>query len=144
MTVGPRRRAALLLAAATLAGCGAAPDETTRGEATPATVTPEKVGAERGTGIGLVRAGSTAQFADCADWRRGTVAQRRVTITSIRDQLTPQRSETAESALSDDAAYRTFDKTCSSGIADSLRLYKLYARAQAFASFAALARDANG
>ena len=133
MTAGPRCRAALVLAAAMLAGCGAGSDETTSG----------KVKTENVKGIGLVRAGSTAQFADCAGWRRGTVEQRRVTITSIRDQMTPQRSETAESALSDDAAYRTFDKTCSSGIAGSLRLYKLYARAQAFATFASLTRDAD-
>ena len=133
MTAGPRCRAALVLAAAMLAGCGAGSDETTSG----------KVKTENVKGIGLVRAGSTAQFADCADWRRGTVEQRRVTITSIRDQMTPQRSETAESALSDDAAYRTFDKTCSSGIAGSLRLYKLYARAQVFAPFASLTRDAD-
>ena len=133
MTAGPLRWAALVLAAAMLAGCGAGSDETTSG----------KVKTENVEGIGLVRAGSTAQFADCADWRTGTVAQRRVTIASIRDQMTPQRSETAESALSDDAAYRTFDKTCSSGIADSLRLYKLYARIQAFAPFAALTHDAD-
>lgn len=131
MTAGPRRRAALVIAAIVLAGCG-----TGSAEATNAKGTAEN-------GIGLVRAGSTAQFADCADWRRGTVGQRRVTIRSIRDQMTPQRSETAESALSDEAAYRTFDKTCSSGIADSLRLYKLYARAQAFAPFASLTRDAG-
>ena len=133
MTAGPLRWAALVLAAAMLAGCGGGSDETAS----------RKVKTENVKGIGLVRAGSTAQFADCADWRRGTVEQRRVTITSIRDQMTPQRSETAESALSDDAAYRTFDKTCSSGIADSLRLYKLYARAQVFAPFASLTRDTD-
>ena len=124
---------ALAIAAAMLVGCGAGSGEATRGQ----------VKVQNGTGVGLVRAGSTAQFADCADWRRGTVHQRRVTITSIRDQLTPQRSATAESALSDDAAYRIFDKTCSSGIANSLRLYKLYARAQAFAGLASQTRDAN-
>ncbi len=127
MSGGRRGRAALVLAAATLAGCGASSDETTG----------EKAGSSPANGVGLVRAGSTAQFADCADWRRGTVAQRRTTIKSIRGQLTPQRSKTARSALSDDAAYRIFDKTCSAGIADSLRLYKLYARAQAFAPLTA-------
>ncbi len=130
---GPRWGAALLLATTVLAGCGAGSVEK---------VGP-KVEAERDQGVGLVRAGSTAQLADCSDWRRGTVEQRRVTITSIRDQMTPQRSATAESGLSDDAAYRIFAKTCTSGIADTLRLYKIYARAQAFAAFAPETRDAD-
>lgn len=130
MTARHRGRTALALAAVTLAGCGAGAEKSTSGKAEP----------EAGSGVGIVRAGSTAQFADCNDWRRGTSQQRYVTIKSIRGQLTPQRSESARSALSDDAAYRIFDKTCSSGIADSLRLYKLYARAQGFAR---LADDAN-
>jgi hypothetical protein len=122
MASGRRGRAALVLATAALAGCGSSSGE-------PG----DQTASSPASGVGLVRAGSTAQFADCSDWRAGTVAQRRTTIRSIRGQLTPQRSKTARSALSDEAAYRVFDKTCSSGIADSLRLYKLYARAQAFA-----------
>jgi hypothetical protein len=122
-----------MFAAATLVACGGGTDEAPRAHT-------ESMHAG---GLGVVRAGSTAQFADCAGWRRGTVEQRRAAIESIRDQLTPQRSVTAESALSDDAAYRMFDKTCSSGIADSLRLYKIYARAQAFAPFASSSRVAG-
>lgn len=137
MNISPHRPAALAIAAAMLIGCGTASGAS--GEAASG----GKAKVQSVTGVGLVRAGSTAQFADCADWRRGTVHQRRVTITSIRDQLTPQRSATAESALSDDAAYRIFDKTCSSGIANSLRLYKLYARAQTFAGLAPQTRDSD-
>ncbi len=132
--LGPRWGAALVLTTAVLAGCGSASVEK---------VGP-KVKAERVEGVGLVRAGSTAQLADCSDWRRGTVEQRRVTIASIRDQMTPQRSATAETGLSDDAAYRIFAKTCASGIADTLRLYKIYARAQPFAAFAAETPAADG
>jgi hypothetical protein len=84
-------------------------------------------------GVGRVRAGSTAQFANCRDWRGGTVAQRYATIEDIRGQLTPQSSETAESDLPDQTAYRIFQRTCATPGADSLRLYKLYARAQAYA-----------
>ena len=128
-----RRSAVVLLVAVALAACGAGSSRHAAPESK----------AEPTEGVGIVRAGSTAQFADCRDWNRGTVRARRVTIRSIRDQLTRQDSTTAESALSDGAAYRLFDKTCSSGVADTVRLYKLYARAQAFAPLASAARAAG-
>jgi hypothetical protein len=84
-------------------------------------------------GVGLVRGNSTAQFANCKDWRGGTPDQRHATIEDIRGQLTPQSSRTAESDLSDDAAYAVFQHACKADFTDKLRLYKLYARAQAFA-----------
>jgi hypothetical protein len=90
--------------------------------------------------VGEVRAGSTAQLASCKDWREGTREQRNATLRDIRGQLTPQSSETERSDLPDREAYRIFQKTCSSGISESLRLYKLYARAQAYAPF----RDQTG
>jgi hypothetical protein len=84
-------------------------------------------------GVGLVRGNSTAQFANCSDWRGGSVKRRYATIRDIRGQLTPQRSKTAASDLSDEAAYQVFQHACAAGFSDKLRLYKLYARAQAFA-----------
>jgi len=116
--------AATALVVAALAGCGGTSHDSAADNGTERSPT---------RGVGIVRADSTAQFADCHDWRGGTPEERRITIVSIRGQLTPQRSTTARSPLSDEAAYRIFQKTCSSGIADTLRLYKLYARAQAFA-----------
>jgi hypothetical protein len=124
--MGAGRRArpalALLAVAVALAGCGAE-DETGTGEA----------GATEPEGVGIVRAGSTAQFANCGDWRRGTTEERYATLEDIRGQLTPQSSETAESDLSDEEAYRIFQDACEADFAEDLRLYKLYARAQAFA-----------
>lgn len=116
--------AALLTAALILGGCGA--DDGDGGGDRAA-----------GEGVGLVVAGSTAQFASCEDWRRGTVPQRYATIADIRGQLTPQSSATEVSDLSDEAAYRVFQSSCATDGADQLRLYKLYARAQAFARFSA-------
>jgi hypothetical protein len=84
-------------------------------------------------GVGLVSGNSTAQFANCRDWRLGSVKQRYATIKDIRGQLTPQRSRTAESDLSDKAAYRVFQHACAADFSDKLRLYKLYAQAQGFA-----------
>ena len=90
-------------------------------------------GGEDVAGVGPIRANSTAQFASCSDWRRGTEEERYATIEDIRGQLTPQRSATAESDLPDSAAYAMFQKVCATDFSDSLRLYKLYAHAQAFA-----------
>ena len=112
---------AVLVAAVALAGCGA--DDGTG----------EETGAAGVEGVGIVRAGSTAQFANCRDWREGSEADRYATIEDIRGQLTPQGAETAESDLSDEAAYELFQHACKEQYADKLRLYKLYARAQAFA-----------
>ena len=117
---GARPRLAALAsvaALALLAGCG---DE---GDA----------GSDDVEGVGIVRAGSTAQFASCRDWRNGTEEQRYATIEDIRGQLTPQSSETAESDLSDERAYEIFDHICENEWAATLRLYKLYAHAQPFA-----------
>jgi hypothetical protein len=113
--------AALIVALALLAGCG---DESQSDD-------------EASEGVGPVVAGSTAQLASCRDWVKGTEDERYATIEDIRGQLTPQGSETAESAFSDEAAYKMFDHTCEPEWAGSLRLYKLYAHAQPFASYAA-------
>ena len=108
----------LLVALALLAGCG-------DGDESDAAAGSE--------GVGAVVGESTAQLANCGDWAKGTEEQRYATIADIRGQLTPQSSETAESDLSDDAAYEMFESSCEEEWAASLRLYKLYARAQAFA-----------
>jgi hypothetical protein len=83
--------------------------------------------------VGEESAGSVVQFADCGDWRGGSRAQRRVTIERLRGQLTPQRSTTAASPLSDARAYELFQRACAPSYAESLRLYKLYVRMQGFA-----------
>ena len=119
----------LLAAALALGGCGA--DDDPGGDR----------GAAGGEGVGLVVAGSTAQFANCGDWRRGTVPQRYATIADIRGQLTPQSSDTETSDLSDQSAYRIFQSSCATDGADQLRLYKVYARAQAFAPLGTDARE---
>jgi hypothetical protein len=111
---------ALVAAAALMAGCGGE-------EAAPAaSSTPSEP-------VGKVVAGSVAQYVDCEDWQAGTREERMATIADIRGQHTPQRSTTAASPLSDERAYEMFQKTCAAEWAGSLRLYKLYVKAQAFA-----------
>ncbi len=94
-------------------------------------------------GVGLMSGNSTAQFANCRDWHGGSVERRYATIRDIRGQLTPQSSKSAESDLSDEAAYRIFQRVCATGFSDELRLYKLYARAQAFAPLTTDAGEAD-
>ena len=124
MTPGRSGRAAIALVAVAigLLGCGADEDGASR-QGKPVDI----------RGVGLVSGNSTAQFANCWDWRHGSVKQRYATIEDIRGQLTPQRSPTAASDLSDEAAYRAFQHTCAADFSDKLRLYKLYAHVQAFA-----------
>ena len=86
-----------------------------------------------GSRVGKETAGSVVQFADCADWSRGSRDERMATVAALRGQLTPTQSRTAEGPLPDERAYEIFDKTCEPEFAQSLRLYKLYVRAQGFA-----------
>ena len=111
--------AAALAGAALLAGCG--------DEETPP--------AKSARPVGNPSAGSVVQFADCGDWRRGSAAARVATIKELRGQLTPQSSRTAASPLADERAYEILDRACKFETAGSLRLYKLYVRAQGFAPF---------
>ena len=82
--------------------------------------------------VGKEVAGSVVQYADCHDWERATVAERKATIAALKGQLTPQTAETPTSALDDDRAYEILSNFCGSGLSSKLRLYKIYARAQGF------------
>ena len=115
--------AAALAAAALGAGCGE--------DSEPAAQAPPEQ-AKAAEPVGIESAGSVAQFADCDDWNGGTRAERMATIEEIRGQHTPQRSKTAASPLSDERAYAIFEKACAPDYAGSLRLYKLYVKAQGF------------
>jgi hypothetical protein len=109
------KRLLVLAALAALSGCG-------EDDQPPAA---QPVGEESG--------GSVVQYADCGDWRRGTPDERRATVVELRRQLTPQTSKTGESPFPDERAYELLDKSCRTDFAKSLRLYKLYVRAQGFA-----------
>jgi hypothetical protein len=110
------RRAAAILVTLAAAGCGS------DGEQAP-----------RAQPVGEANQGSVVQVADCRDWRKGSLAEKRATVVALRGQLTPQSSETAESPLPDERALEILDNSCRPAYASSLRLYKLYVRAQAFA-----------
>jgi hypothetical protein len=115
----------LVALAAVLGGCG----DDGSGAAAPEPPAAKPVGPES--------QGSTVQYADCGDWRRGSAAEKVATVVALRGQLTPQTSQTAESPLADDRAVEILDKACAPSYAGSLRLYKLYVRAQSFAPLGA-------
>ena len=73
-------------------------------------------------------------LADCTDWNEGSVEGRLGTIREIREFLGTQVPGTGRSAssLDDEQAYDLFDGWCENEFARGFRLYKLYARAQAF------------
>jgi hypothetical protein len=79
---------------------------------------------------------SVAPMATCSDWKRGSRAERVATIHDIRRQINLRDGTVRTKPLSDGVAYRIIDTTCSRGFAGSLRLYKLYARADSFAAYA--------
>ncbi len=116
-----------LSAAAATAGCGEG-DGAGEAGAAGAAASQRSAGAQP---VGDMSGGSVAQYASCGDWRKGTKAERYATIEVLRGRLTPDSSRTAASPLTDDRAYQVFQDACAQGI-DSLRLFKLYARVQAF------------
>ena len=117
------RAAAALVAALLMAGCG--DDESSR----PAAERP----AESAAPVGEPNQGSVVQFADCDDWNKGSVERKQATVVALRGQLTPQGDPNAESSLADDRALEILDHACTPSYAGSLRLYKIYVRAQGFA-----------
>ena len=123
MKADPRASAtalALVLLAAALVGCGG--DAT--GQDAPAQAVGEPVG------------GSVAALAQCRDWNAGTEAEKQATIADIRSSLTLQSQEESGTSLSDERAYELFEHSCTEEFAQGFELYKLYARAAAFAPLA--------
>ena len=81
-------------------------------------------------GVGSVRA------ADCTDWKKGTVDERRVTVAHLRRFAGGPVGSSAGikygPVLDNGRAYRVLDSYCSKYFARGFKLYKLYERAAAF------------
>ena len=123
MKADPRKSAtalALVLIAGALVGCG----DSATGQDPSTQAVGEQVG------------GSVAALAQCRDWNAGTEAEKQATIADIRSSLTPQSEEESGTSLSDERAYELFEHSCAVEFAQSFQLYKLYARAAAFAPLA--------
>jgi hypothetical protein len=116
-----RRSAAIGAAALALAAAGCGADDEAPEEAQP---------------VGDTRAGSVAQLAECSDWTAGSRDERVATVEVIKAAINLEDGTGETPELSDEAAYRLLEDTCAHDFAGSFRLYKVYARATSFASFA--------
>jgi hypothetical protein len=81
-------------------------------------------------GVGSVRT------ADCTDWKKGKVAQRRSTVVALRKFAGGPVGSSAGikngPVLDDGRAYRVLQSYCKRFFARGFKLYKLYERAAAF------------
>jgi hypothetical protein len=74
--------------------------------------------------------------ADCSDWKRGNVPQRRSTVVQLRKFAGGPVGSSAGikngPVLDDGRAYRVLESYCAKYFARGFKLYKLYERAAAF------------
>ena len=88
------------------------------------------------------------RYAECSDWRRGSVEQRRGTVVQIREfaggPVGSSQGIQRGRVLDDAQAYLLLDRYCSRRFARGFRLYALYTRAAAFAGQQQNARPFGG
>jgi hypothetical protein len=122
-----RTAAALICCIALLGGCGgsSSPKERAKDQSTK-----ELPADLRAPGVGSVRQ------ADCTDWKRGKVDQRRSTVVQLRKFAGGPVGSSAGiqkgPVLDDGRAYKVLQSYCSKYFARGFKLYKLYERAAAF------------
>ena len=85
---------------------------------------------DSGAGVGSVRT------ADCSDWKKGNVDQRRGTVIELREFAGGPVGSSAGiqngPVLDDERAYKVLESYCAKHFARGFKLYKLYKRAAAF------------
>jgi hypothetical protein len=113
-----RTALALLCCVALLAGCGGSSESKKQA----AHLTAPPVGSVRG--------------ADCSDWKRGNVQERRTTVVQLRKFAGGPVGSSAGiqngPVLENGRAYKVLQSYCSKFFARGFKLYKLYERAAAF------------
>ena len=84
----------------------------------------------------MVGAVGSVRSADCRDWKRGSVDQRRVTVVQLRKFAAGPVGSSAGiqrgPVLEDGRAYKVLQSYCRNYFARGFKLYKLYERAAAF------------
>ena len=109
--------AVLAIACALIAGCGGSESG-------------ENLAAGAGAGVG-----APISLADCNDWNDSSVEERLNTIGQLTDFAGDPVAGTKGRGpvLGDEQAYDLMDNACKPDYAGAFKLYKLYARAAAFA-----------
>ena len=132
-----RRTVAAALAAAALVvgGCGGGDPEPEQA-AGQAPESGEVIDISGTDAVGENLAGSVAPLVECRDWNGATEEEKLATIEDVRSQVSRQDVGIDAPVLSDEEALTIFDNTCEPAFAQGFRLYKLYARAVAFAQLA--------
>lgn len=85
--------------------------------------------------VGQELVGSVAQLVQCKDWQGASDDEKLATIEDVRQQVSLKDGTGETPELSDEVAMELFDNTCANDYAQTFRLYKIYARATAFAGF---------
>jgi hypothetical protein len=110
---------ALVCCIALLGGCGGSSSSTKSAQELP-----------RSPAVGSVRG------ADCTDWKKGTIEQRRSTVVALRNFAGGPVGSSAGiqkgPVLEDGRAYRVLESYCKHHFARGFKLYKLYERAASF------------
>ena len=79
---------------------------------------------------------ASVRSANCTDWKRGKVAQRRSTVVQLRKFAGGPVGSSAGiqtgRVLNDDRAYKILQSYCKRYLARGFKLYKLYERAAAY------------
>lgn len=118
-----RLAAALTCCVALLAGCGGG-DGSDSSE-------------QRSGGLPQETLPVALRYAECSDWRKGTVEQRRGTVAQIREfaggPVGSSQGIQKGRVLDDGQAYQLIDRQCSKRYATGFRLYLLYTHAAGFA-----------
>jgi len=80
--------------------------------------------------------GESLRLASCTDWKFATVAQRKVTVEQLQKFAAGPVGSSAGiktgPILSDDRAYKLFQRACARSYARGFKLYKVYEHAAAF------------
>ena len=122
--LSPKTRSvgALICCIGLLVGCGGSGDNATTTKELPVELRAPPVG--------------RLTTANCHDWKRGTVAQRRSTVVALRKFAGGPVGSSEQlkngPVLDDRRAYKLMQSYCKNYFARGFRLYKLYERAAAF------------
>lgn len=128
--------AILAVVALALAGCGGDGSAESEAASEPEPRAGGVIDISGTDAVGENLAGSVAPLVECRDWNGASDEEKLATIGEVRSQVSRPDGGVRSPSLTDEEAMTIFDNTCEPVWAQGFRLYKLYARAAAFAPLA--------